>query len=243
MLLGACRRSVPAMADPASGAGRASQLPSRESETESVTEEPDDGIPTICIDPGHGFGDLGTDSAYLGDLSEKDITLDIALHLRRELESRGFHVILTHDGESFPRADNDDGNNLFRPQERIAYAKTLDIDYYFSIHCDSYDGDSTVNGVRVYYSADTPYTKESAKAAEKIRDAINEAMPDMKKTVIKEMSNASAYYVIREAPVPSALIEVGFVTSPLDAGLMLDASWRAAIAVGIADGIEAYLGS
>ena len=241
LFLGACRSSVAVMADPSVGAGRGTPS-ERGPEATTETAEPDDGIPTICIDPGHGFGDDGTDSEYLGGLSEKDIALDIALLLRRELEARGCHVILTHDGESFPRVSNDDGNNLYRPQERIAYARTLDIDYYFSIHCDSYDGDSSVSGTRIYYSAGTAHTGESARAAAKIRDAVNAALPDSKETVVREVS-AETYYVIREAPVPSALIEVGFVTNPTDAQNMLDAAWRAAIAAAIADGITAYFGA
>jgi len=242
LLLGACRSTVAVMADPSDGAGRGTPS-ERDPEVTTETAEPDDGIPTICIDPGHGFDDVGAWSEYIGELHEKDINLEVALLLRRELEARGLHVVLTHDGESFPKADNDDGNNLFRPQERIAYARTLKIDYYFSIHSDSYDGDSSVGGTRIYYSAGTAHTGESSRAAEKIRDAINAALPDSKKTVAREMSFDDAYYVIREAPVPSALIEVGFVTNSTDARNMLDAAWRAAVAAAVADGIAAYFGA
>ena len=39
--------------------------------TAAATEE-DDGVITVCLDPGHGFDDVGTDSAFLGELAEKD---------------------------------------------------------------------------------------------------------------------------------------------------------------------------
>ena len=194
----------------------------------------------ICVDPGHGFDDIGTDSELLGEMSEKDITLSIALSLKPELEQRGFSVVLTHDGTAFPKTAIDDGNNLFNPKERIAYADTLSMQYYVSIHCDSYEADSSVNGTRIYYSKGTEYVKDSGRAAEKIRAAVNHAFPDAKKTTVRAMENENAYYVIRHAAAPSSLIEVGFVTNPNDAKNMLDETWRASLAAAIAEGIADF---
>ena len=65
-------------------------------------------------------------------------------------------------------------------------------------------------------------------------------MPNAKKTRVIEKDFEDAYYVIREAPVPSSLIEVGFVTNPTDAANMLDEAWRRTIAKGIAAGIDSF---
>jgi len=226
--LTACRQSVPALVEPAEGAGR-----------EGHTFAEPHRI-TICVDAGHGFDDIGTSSPYLDDLAEKDITLDIVLQLRDFLEEKGFNVLLTHDGSVFPKTVLDDGNNLFNPKERIAYADTLDIDYYISIHCDSYEADSSVRGTRVYYSQGTPYTKKSARAADDICAALNTAFPDDKKCISKDMAMDKAYYVIREAKVPSALIEIGFVTNPDDAKKMCSEAWRDSFASAVADGIALF---
>ncbi len=246
LLLAGCGRTAAVMAEPSSGIWRESVLASDDTggtgDRGGTAADPavTDTTPVICVDPGHGFGDNGTYSDLLGELYEKDVTLAIGLMLRDELEARGFRVLLTHDGETFPKAENDDGNDLFRPQERIAYVKTKKIDYYVSIHCDSYEDIASVNGTRIYYSADTKHTKQSAKVAEAICKAINAAQPDAKKTTVTEMKYDQAYYVIREAPVPAALIEVGFVTNPMDAKNMTDPAWQALIAAAIAEGIGAY---
>lgn len=198
-------------------------------------------IPTICIDPGHGFDDIGTFSALLGDVNEKDITLSIAKLLSEELLTRGFQVLLLHDGDTFPVSSIDDGNQLFNPQERVDYANSQSfIDYYISIHCDSYGSDSSVGGTRIYYSQGTQYTEDSGEAAKSIAEAVNQILTESRETVVKSMEYDKAYYVIRNVAVPSSLIEVGFVTNPVDAANMLDSTWQKNIATGIADGIQRF---
>ncbi len=201
---------------------------------------PDDGEFTICLDPGHGFGDGGTDSEYLGDLMEKDITLAVVELLKAKLEALGYNVILTHDGKTFPKSAEDDGNDLFRPQERISYVSDLDIEFYLSMHCDSYPADSSVKGTRLYYSAGTVHTKESGAVAKAMMDGINGALPNSKKSLLREMEHDAAYYVLRACPVPSVLIEMGFVSNKTDAQNMVSEAWRETFAQGIVDGLHKY---
>ena len=237
-LLASCQKSVPAVSD---GFGRDSDNTYTDTVDSLGTEPaPDDSRITICIDPGHGFGDAGTTSKYLGDWSEKDVTFSIATMLRTELEARGYLVHMLHDGVTIPDSAKDDGNNLFRPAERIESVRDADIDYYVSIHCDAYADDESVMGTRIYYAKGTSFTRKSKTAANAIQDAINEQLPNAKKSRVIEKEYDEAYYVIREAPVPSSLIEVGFVTNPTDAKNMLDEAWRRAIAQGIAAGIDAF---
>ena len=195
---------------------------------------------TVCVDAGHGFEDIGTSSSYLGDKTEKDITLFVALYLKDALEQFGYTVILTHDGDSFPKTSTDDGNKLFNPQERTAYANTLAIDYFVSVHCDSYTADSSVSGTRVYCCKGTSYAKESLNASRYIADAVDAAYPNARSVVVREMSEKEAYYVIRETKMPSSLIELGFVTNPTDAANMLDDAWCRTTAQAIAEGINRF---
>ena len=233
--LSSCEEAEPVMSPVFASDGGAG----RTKNTAAVTEE-DDGIITVCLDPGHGFDDVGTDSAFLGELAEKDITLAVTLLIKDKLTALGYEVVLTHDGKSFPKSSVDDGNNLFNPKERIDYAAGLDIDFYLSIHCDTYAADSRVMGTRIYYSKDTDFTEESADAAGRMMRGINSALPDEKKAVLKEMEFDAAYYVVRAASVPSVLIEMGFVTNQTDAKNMLSEEWQLAFAEGIANGLHTY---
>ena len=221
---------------PAFGAGKVTTVP--QTETEEPQREPSEkkGI-TICVDPGHGYEDGGTSSEFLGDVLEKDITLSVSMLVKEELELRGFDVILTHDGENFPKASNDDGNNRFKPQERAAYANSLgnSIDYYLSIHCNSFDSPD-VSGLIVYYADEAAKgTVGDLDIATVISDTIKEDFEDYKVTL-----NTFPYYVIRYTRVPASLIELGFVTNEDDAQKMLDEEWQAKMAASIADGLDMY---
>lgn len=67
------------------------------SEDESSYEEP---APTVILDPGHGFGDVGCTFPDTG-VYEKEITLILAHKIGAALQSHGINVLYTHDGKSF----------------------------------------------------------------------------------------------------------------------------------------------
>lgn len=61
-----------------------------------------DGRRTVVLDPGHGGIDPGTTG--VGGILEKALTLDIAQDLKRVLEASGrYHVVLTRTNDSFIR--------------------------------------------------------------------------------------------------------------------------------------------
>ena len=51
----------------------------------------------VAIDAGHGGTNHGTSSA--DGVSEKFVTLDIARRLRLEMQARGFHTVMTREGD------------------------------------------------------------------------------------------------------------------------------------------------
>lgn len=195
------------------------------------------GVPCVCIDPGHGFDDPGAESDKLNGQSERDVTLAVALLLADELRARGVTVILTHDGETFPVTAEDDGDGVFRPQERVAFAQTQPIDLFVSLHCDSFPSDESVHGTRIYYASDVAAGSASALAAGGVGTAVDAVFPAAKKCLLKPMTGDGAYYVLRKSAVPSILIEMGFITNPEDAASLISPSWQADFARGTADGI------
>ncbi len=222
---------------PALGVGRAEKQSSEtETETDPVVTMPKRGI-TICVDPGHGFEDGGTGSEFLGDALEKDINLSVANKLKEHLETLGFDVIMTHDGEKFPVTAIDDGNNKFRPEERVSYANSLGdkIDYYVSIHCNAFDDDSVHGAIVYYYDGTAKGTFVDEEAAVSITNSLGENIEDLKVS-----TNIGPYYVIRFTQVPASLIEMGFVTNQDDAEHMLDDEWQNNFAKAIAEGISDF---
>lgn len=205
-----------------------------------VAEEVVEPMPqVICIDPGHGFDDGGTSSEYLNGLNEDDITLAISQMLAEELQALGYQTILTHDGNSFPITSAYDNNNKFRPEERTAFANSIDIDYYVSIHCNSYD-DPSVYGTKIYYYDSEIKTEHTSDAiAESIQNGLLQSLDSGSRCSAEEMTSG-AYYVIRRTVVPASLIETGFVTNESDAAKLIDPEWQRSFAKGVAAGIDAF---
>ncbi len=206
----------------------------------------------VMLDPGHGFDDIGTSSALLGDGNEATITLDIALRLKALLEEQGVTVLMTHDTNAVDgRISAADGGEpplhnlvLLPPEDRAVLANGQDIDLYLSIHCDSMPDHTDAAGMRLYYHKSPDFSEIRNAAAEALASrlaygfdsVIAETVP-----LIKEMAAEDAYYVIRYIEVPSILCEVGFVTNPTDAASLLSPDWRQKAAQGLADGIFLYM--
>jgi N-acetylmuramoyl-L-alanine amidase len=159
--------------------------------------------------------------------------------LNEELKKLGYHTVLTHDGQTFPVTSAYDYNNKYKPQERTAFANSVDIDYYVSIHCNAHN-DPTAEGTRIYYF-DGAIKREhtSGQIAESINSGVLHSLGAGAISSTIEMTTG-VFHVIRETVVPASLVEMGFVTNESDAAKMLDEEWQRAFAKGVAQGIDDY---
>ena len=207
-----------------------------------MTQAKKDGTLCVVIDPGHGLVDPGAmHDENLGDVTESDITLAIANKLAAVLEDRGYTVVLTHDGETQPYTEYDDGKMMYGPSERCSFSNAQDAHLFISLHCDAYPQSEDVYGTRIYYPVNTPnstkYDKEIASACKK---AIEKVFPDAKKVSLMEMIGEDCYTVIYKTVVPSILVECGFITNKSDAAKLLDETWRQSFSEALADGVDAF---
>ena len=204
-----------------------------------VAEEPNGHV--ICIDPGHGFMDGGTGDGILPDgLLEKDITMSIAQKLSEDLTMLGYTTILTHDGVNPPPDAVYD--SIFNAYERAAYANTLTMDYFVSIHVNS-SQNPAAEGSRIYYYDSSNKTKKiGGTVAEWMGKAIEKNLPDDPdpQLVDQSLDPYNAFILCNQVNYPSALVEVGFCTNTTDAARMVSDSWQEKFAQSLADGIDEY---
>ena len=209
--------------------------------TPDTIAPPEDDSFLICIDPGHGFGDVGTSSPNLGEWDEKDVTFAVATEIYNILKESGYNVVLSHDNKTIPVTSIDDGNNLFYIDERSVHANDIGTDLFVSIHCDTFDDDTGVHGTRVYYCSEYEYSDSAAVLTDKIASKIDAKFTGAKKVITYGRDSASAFYVTQNVKAPSALIELGFISNPDDAAKMCDEGWRRDIAEAIADAVGEYV--
>jgi|GEM_PF-2401698 len=202
-----------------------------------------DGKLVIYVDAGHGYIDPGADSEYLGDLSEKDINLSVALRLADYLRSYGAEVKMTRTSDIPPEGEDPEAYKL-TPQMRAEIVNgDADADVFVSVHCDSFPSNPDVRGLRVHY--DKNNTKDTPKLAKKIAASATDrldfyGMPEAK--LISYGSTSAGIYVLRNITVPSVLVELGFLTNTSDAYLMQDERWADDAAHAIADGMAEFFG-
>ncbi|MBD2357139.1 N-acetylmuramoyl-L-alanine amidase [Tolypothrix sp. FACHB-123] len=172
----------------------------------------------VVIDPGHGGKDSGAPG--LGGLLEKDVVLPIGIQVARILERNGVQVVLTRDADFFVEL-----------QGRVDIAERVNATVFVSIHANSVDKRSDVNGLEVYYY-DSGYG-----LAEAVRNSILNNI-----STIKDRGTRKArFYVLRKSSMPSILVEAGYMTGREDNPRLGNPAYQSRMAEAIANGILRYL--
>lgn len=215
---------------------------------------------TVCIDPGHGFGDIGCENEQINGY-EKDLTLTLSKVLKKALEKEGVTVILTHDGQSFPsvseicvEADKEgvlydiekmDENEVFGKYERAVWENVLDakysLDMFISIHINSIDGHPEVQGASVDYCTENPHAKMLEAFCETLSDNLTSDNISDSCRIFAD-SPEDAYVVTKYSTAPSVLIEAGYATNREDARNMLDKKWQESFATAVCNAVLSHAG-
>jgi N-acetylmuramoyl-L-alanine amidase len=218
----------------------------------------------IVIDPGHGGIDTGTSG--VNGLQEKDLVLDEALRLSRELTRRGRYIVhLTRDSD------------VYIPlKDRVNIGRSWRADLFISLHADS-NPDSGVNGLSIYTLSESSSDKEAAALARKEnqsdviagvdltggnssvapilidlaqRDTMNRSSRFAQGAVTllardtdilpRQPLRAAGFVVLKAPDVPSVLIELGYLSNDGDAAQMNTVRWRNTIAQSIAAAVDGF---
>ncbi len=219
------------------------------SEGEEETEPEYQGL--VVIDPGHqAHGNSATEPLYPNGLSsetkakvssgtssvnngyhEYELTLDVSLQLREELENRGYEVLMT-------RETNDvDISNA----ERATFANEAGADVFVRIHANGADS-SSANGILTICQtssnrANGDLYAESYALSVAILDAAVEATGANRERVWETDTMVG----INWARVPSTIVEMGYMTNPQEDRNLQDPSYQAKLVQGIANGIDQYM--
>ena len=115
-----------------------------------ITDNNDDNVYDVVIDPGHGGIDGG---ASKNGYKETDFTMDIAVKLKNSLEEYGFKVKLTHEEGQLSSTDR---LEEYGTHGRAVVPREVNAKYLFSIHLNS-NNSSSVSGLEVYTAKNINY--------------------------------------------------------------------------------------
>lgn len=185
---------------------------------------------TVVIDPGHGGIDGGTSDRH-GNL-EKNINLKIALKIRRQLRQTGLRVVLTRnrDTDLAPFLVGRKGRHRRDLMRRINKALRARCLFLVSVHCD-YSKDPRKQGAVVFYNYHSIAGKEIAGL---IQEELN---------MVQERPGKIApgkYLIIGQKALTGVLVEVGFLSSQVDAEKLQTDQYQELLAGAISRGILRY---
>ncbi|MGF7172377.1 N-acetylmuramoyl-L-alanine amidase [Azospirillum doebereinerae] len=220
--------------------------------------------PLVMLDPGHGGADPG--AVGVGGLHEKDITLAAAKEAKRQLEATGrYRVRLTRDKDVFVRlrdrvaiareADADLFISLHADSIGSGSMRGLSI-YTLSDKASDREAEMlAAKENRADAIAGMDLSGENQLVASILidlaqRDTMNHskrfaklALDNLGRevTLIPSKPHRQAGFAVLTAPdVPSALIEMGYLSSKQDANLLVSAGHREKLGRALARTIDAY---
>jgi len=177
---------------------------------------------TIFIDPGHGGTDPG---AIYGDIKEKDINLKVSLKLAETLRQKGYNVILTR---------SDDSNISLDDRVKIVNSSInlnnnlITSALFISIHSNAAFSND-VRGIEICYATDL-----SERLVNMLFNIFNSS------GFLVRRSIKGRFYVLSRVPIPSVIIEMGFLTNDEDRKLLLRDEYQDRLIEKIIEAIELY---
>jgi N-acetylmuramoyl-L-alanine amidase len=219
-------------------------------------------IKKIVIDPGHGGKQTGAISD--SGVSEKEITLDIGLRLRRLMQKASFDVMMTRQtDQSIPL------------EKRVAFANANSADVFVSIHV-NWMNPREIRPLETYYvgPTDDPGTiqlagmenRESGYSLSDYRKLLDQIYLDTRrdeshrlaKTINRELYRTlsqinpvlenrgvkmAPFVVLVGTQMPAILVEVSCLSNEDEVKLLTSPDYREKIALALLKGIRSYADS
>ncbi len=220
--------------------------------------------PMILLDPGHGGRDPG---AERDGVRESDLVLSFARLLREELVRRDlFEVAMSRDADVFVplddrlRAARAVGADVFvslhadAVPEGLATGSVIYLlaedasDEAAAYLAERHDRADLLAGVDLGQNTDeiarvlmSLAWQDTGPRAQALAEAMVEGITTEGLRMHRRPIQGAAFNVLRAPDMPSALVELGFMSSPRDLAKLRDPEWNARMAKALADGLEIWL--
>jgi N-acetylmuramoyl-L-alanine amidase len=185
-------------------------------------------LPVVVLDAGHGGRDPGAEG--IGGVQEKDIALLITQRLAARLPTRiPAIVVLTRADDSFVSIER----RLAVPGDATSA--------FISLHANA-SSDPSLHGVEIFYGGGSVRTADASGASPQsvslgrfLGDALRPRVELLRRP------RPGDFGVLVRNRVPSALVEIGYLTHPEEGVRAQDPAYHDMLADALADGIAAFL--
>src|SRR5580700_892824 len=185
----------------------------------------------VTVDPGHGgkptpaHPKIPSDPGAIGinGLLEKDVDLDVGLRLAALLRADLVDVVMTRGTDAYVSAAR-------REQVSTTHHAALVV----SVHAGASSNPRTAGSLVLYP------TRASALFAQTVSDALT---AQITADGVPDAGFALGDSAWSRSPAPVATVVMGYLSNRADAALMATARFRQDVAIGVRDGVEAYMPS
>ena len=181
----------------------------------------------VVIDPGHGGGDLGTQSTTKPRYKEKHLNLSTSKMLEGFLQQMGYQTVMTRTDDTF-----------LTLEKRAEIANGLKCDLFISVHYNSAPA-KQAEGVEVFFYRDDK-DKDRATSSKALAQLVLNKVIENTEAKSRGVKHGDLS-VIRNTKMPAILVEGGFLTNDDEMQRLKDPNYLKRVAWGIAQGIHAYL--
>lgn len=182
---------------------------------------------SVVIDAGHGGFDGGMVSPY-SDVDENHLNLEYALTLKEILISAGIRVVLTRKNLNGLYSIFSENRKKDDMKKRIEIIENSGANLVVSIHMNSFSLRSS-RGAQVFFKENDV---SSANLASNIQNVFFQTLPHA-----REFPRTGDYYILNESPMPSVIVECGFLTNKEEEILLRDKSYMRKLCTSLAYGI------
>ncbi len=171
----------------------------------------------------------GTKGVSTG-LYEYELNLDVTFKLQKELERRGYHVLLVRSSHQV------DISNV----QRAEFANENGADAFIRIHANGSDDQSVHGALTICQTSSNPYNAATYKQSYSLSEKVLKQMVLATGAKDRGVWQTDTMTGINWSKVPSTIVEMGFMSNPKEDDLLATGSYQDKIVQGISNGIDAY---